>query len=134
TNTGTIEIKGVMDNPDLALWVGQFANVLFEIDQLKGAVLVDEAVINIGVQGPYLYVVNANNTVSLRWISVGENYNNKVVIKSNLEAGETVVTLGQMNLYDGALVVVDNTVPQAPNAPQAIGKASESTPPQVAAN
>jgi RND family efflux transporter MFP subunit len=57
------------------------------------------------VQDAKLYIVE-NNTAKLRAIKAGTIYGNKLEIVSGVNAGEAVVTSGQINLQDGATVTV----------------------------
>ena len=62
------------------------------------------------VQDPKVFVVNnQSNTVNYRTVKVGEIVGDKVEILEGLEAGEVVVTRGQINLAEGKEVKVLNS-------------------------
>ena len=59
-----------------------------------------------GAQGSYVYVVNADNTVSMRSVVTGPTAGDLISITKGLTAGQTVVIDGADQLRDGAKVVV----------------------------
>jgi multidrug efflux system membrane fusion protein len=58
----------------------------------------------VGQQGPYVFVVNADNTVTRRQVEIGQRHADLTVISKGLSAGDRVVTAGQLGLDDGKLV------------------------------
>jgi len=60
------------------------------------------------IQDANVYVVNANNTVTLRTIAVGKSIDNNIEVLSGLGEGEQVVTAGQINLEEGKKVIIKN--------------------------
>lgn len=104
--TGSIQMKATFPNKDLKLWPGQFVNVKIPQIQIKNALLVPTDAVQAGPNGNYVYVVNANNTVSLRPVTPGASIGENTVITQGLKLGETIVTAGQLRLIDGAQVKV----------------------------
>jgi multidrug efflux system membrane fusion protein len=101
--TGTIRLKAVFQNPDRALWPGQFVNVALTLERMMAVVIPAEAV-QAGQEGSFVYVVKADQTVEPRPVTVGVNVGGKVIIESGLAVGDTVVTDGQSRLYPGATI------------------------------
>jgi multidrug efflux system membrane fusion protein len=66
---------------------------------------VPASVVQQGPNGPYAYVVNSDNTVSLRRIKVAEVSDGQALIDSGLKADEQVVVDGQYKLRPGTLVI-----------------------------
>jgi multidrug efflux system membrane fusion protein len=60
------------------------------------------------LQGSYVYVVKANNTVEQRTVVPTRTIDNDTVVEKGLQPGETIVTDGQINLVPGAKVEVKN--------------------------
>lgn len=54
-----------------------------------------------GIKNPYVYVVNGN-VASIRKITVGREIGENIEIISGLQAGDEVITSGQINLTDGS--------------------------------
>src|SRR5438094_3217612 len=71
TTTGTIKLKALFDNSDDSLFPEQFVTARLRLDTLSGATLVPSAAVQRGAPGTFVYVVNADNTVSLRKMSPG---------------------------------------------------------------
>lgn len=130
--TGTIRLKAEFPNADLSLWPGQFVNVRLLIETLKQVVTVPTAAVQRGPNGTFVFVVGADNTVSVRPITVAQQDDVRAVIGNGVQAQERVVTTGFTRLAAGTRVNVqigDGTQapavgadeapqPQAENAPQ----------------
>jgi multidrug efflux system membrane fusion protein len=102
--TGTIKIKGSFPNTDRRLWPGQFLNVSVRLTTDPGAVVVPSAAVQTGQDGMYVYVVKDNKTVDLRSVEVSRTSGAESLIKKGIQAGETVVTDGQLRLVPGSRV------------------------------
>jgi len=126
--TGTILLKATFPNEDNVLWPGQFVNVTLTLSELTNAIVVPSQAVQTGQNNQYVYVVKPNPTnaamqvVEQRPVTTGINYQNETVIVTGIQAGETVVTDGQLRLAPGVAVSVrSSTQPAAPvsvsNAP-----------------
>lgn len=106
-STGTILIKGYIDNEDQFLWSGEFINVRLRLKVDSEAILVPTDALKLGPDGPYVYVFNdKNSTVEFRLVKKGETLNEMTVIQEGLKKGDKVVTKGQLNLKNGVNVRV----------------------------
>jgi multidrug efflux system membrane fusion protein len=106
TATGTILLKGIFDNKSGRLWPGQFVNVTMTLETLANAIVVPNAAMQTGQAGQFVFVVKPDMTVESRPVKVGSIFGDKTVIEKGLQAGETVVTDGQIRLTPGALVQI----------------------------
>jgi multidrug efflux system membrane fusion protein len=61
-----------------------------------------------GQQGPYLFVVKADQSAEYRLVTPGMRYQQHSVVEQGLKVGEKVVTDGQMLIDAGAKVVERN--------------------------
>ena len=120
TTTGTIKLKALFDNSDDSLSPDQFVTARLRLDTLSGATLVPSAAVQRGAPGTFVYVVNADNTVSLRKMSPGPSSGDLVSVKDGVRPGEKVVIDGLDKLRDGAQVALI--------ADSARGAASPATP------
>lgn len=102
---GTVKARGVTPNPDRALWPAQFVHVRLILDMLSGAKLVPGSAVQIGQNGPYVFVVKSDSTLELRPVKPGQPQGDLTVVSEGLEVGETVVVSGQLQLAPGAKVV-----------------------------
>jgi multidrug efflux system membrane fusion protein len=104
--TGTITLKGTFPNTNRKLWPGQFARVTLGLTTQANVVTVPNEAVMTGQNGSYIYVVKANRTADTRNVVAGDRVGQDTVISSGLQAGETVVTEGQLRLAPGSQVVV----------------------------
>jgi membrane fusion protein, multidrug efflux system len=111
--TGSITLKAEFANDDTRLWPGQFVNVTLTLGVQANAVTVPSAAIQIGQNGPYVFVVRPDSTVELRLVRVSRTVNNRSVIAEGLVAGDRIVVDGQLRLANGTRV----TVARPENAP-----------------
>jgi multidrug efflux system membrane fusion protein len=106
TTTGTIKLKAEFPNTDKALWPGQFVNVVLTLYEQKDAIVTPSAAVQSGPTGQYVYVLKRDQTVELRNIKVARSEGDETVVASGLQAGEQVVTAGQLRLAPGTRVNV----------------------------
>jgi membrane fusion protein, multidrug efflux system len=106
--TGTIKLKAEFANRDLQLWPGGFINVRLTINTLKDVVVVPTAAVQRGPRGTFVYVVQPENKVAIRQVSLAQQDETQAVIDKGLDAGERVVTTGFARLTSGAEVAVTN--------------------------
>lgn len=103
--TGTIIVKARLDNADEALTPGQFLNLSLKLDTLPSAVVVPNEAIQQGPEGPFVFLVNAQQQAEVRKVEVGGSYAGATVVAKGLQADDVVVTDGQLRLTPGAAVV-----------------------------
>lgn len=104
TSTGTIKLKGTFKNAGRKLWPGQFVNATLRLTTRPNAVVVPNQAVQTGQDGTYIYVVKQDQTVEVRPVTVGPRVDLDLVIDKGLDAGETVVTEGQLRLQPGSRV------------------------------
>jgi multidrug efflux system membrane fusion protein len=109
--TGTVKMKAIFDNKDYALFPNQFVNIHLLVDVDKGAVIVPVAAIQQGPQGSFVFVVKADNTVTVREVTPGPTQEDNVAITDGLSTGEVVVVEGADKLKEGSKVKVASTHP-----------------------
>jgi membrane fusion protein, multidrug efflux system len=102
--TGTIRLKGTFQNQDRKLWPGEFVRVTLRLTTQQNALVVPNQAIQTGQDGPFVFVVKADRTVESRPIATGARLDEDMVVQKGLEAGETVVTEGQLRLAPGSRV------------------------------
>ncbi|NLO92558.1 MAG: efflux RND transporter periplasmic adaptor subunit [Elusimicrobia bacterium] len=105
-DTGMIMLKGTFSNTQQSLWPGQFAAVVLTLGMQDGAVVVPPTAIQSSQDGSSVFVLNPDNTVSLRKVEVDRVVGQDCIISSGLKAGETAVTDGQMLLREGSQVQI----------------------------
>ncbi len=106
TTTGTVKLRALFANPDEQLYPNQFVNARLLVSTMQNTVRVPVPAVQRGEPGTYVYVINANSTVSVRPIKVGPTDGGYMAVLSGLQVGEKVVTDGTDRLRDGAPVIV----------------------------
>ena len=119
TTTGTVKLRALFDNADGVLFPNQFVNVAMLVDTLHDVLTVPVVAVQTGTPGTFVYLVNADDTVSLRKIASGASANDRVAVLSGLTKGDKVVVDGVDHLSDGAKVSIPNPTAQTSAAPVA---------------
>ncbi len=104
--TGTIKLKARFNNSDDALFPNQFVNARLKVDTLQDAVVIPSAALQMSNDGHFVWVVNSEDKVSKKRVTVGLQDSQKVVINAGLDAGDRVVTDGLDRLTEGATVEI----------------------------
>jgi multidrug efflux system membrane fusion protein len=104
--TGTILLKGLFQNENRRLWPGEFVNATLTLNQIRNAVLIPSEAVQTGQNGSFVFVVDNRMQAHLRPIVAGAQVGGDIVIERGIEAGETVVTDGQLLLAPGARVKI----------------------------
>jgi multidrug efflux system membrane fusion protein len=122
--TGTVKLKAEFPNSDLQLWPGQFVNVRLLIDTLRNVVVIPTAAVQRGPGGTFVFVIQNDDVVSVRPVTVMQQDDVRAVIATGLLADERVVTTGFARLADGSKVTVASAEdqPLAPIGPAPGGK------------
>jgi multidrug efflux system membrane fusion protein len=107
-STGTIKLKAEFPNRELQLWPGGFVNVRLLTNTLKQVIVAPTAAVQRGPNGTFVYVVQPDNKVAVRPVTVSQQDEVQAVIAKGLEPGERVVTTGFARLTAGAAVTVTN--------------------------
>ncbi|MEX2450246.1 MAG: efflux RND transporter periplasmic adaptor subunit [Rhodospirillales bacterium] len=107
TSTGTIQLKGTFANDDERLTPGQFVNVSLILETLENVATVPSQAIQNGPAGTFVFVVKPDKRVEVRPVTVALKTDEMAAVKTGLRPGETVVTVGQLRLFDGKRVAVN---------------------------
>lgn len=102
--TGTVKAKARFANAGGALFPSQFVNVRLELDSIKGAVVVPATALRQSSDGAFVWLLNADRTVSKRKVVAGPSTTAQVSIASGLKVGEKVITEGGDRLREGGKV------------------------------
>ena len=71
-NTGTVRLKALFENKDNQLFPNQFVNARLLAEVRQDVIIIPAAAIQQGPKGTFVFLVNADRTVSVRPVSVGE--------------------------------------------------------------
>ena len=113
--TGTLRLKAEFANADEKLFPNQFVNVRLRVRTLKAALVIPGVAVQYGSRGTYVYVVGAENKVTVRDLVLGPSDGAHQSVTKGLQAGELVVLEGLDRLREGRLVsVVSDDPAKAP--------------------
>ena len=104
--TGTIKLRAQFSNETRALYQNQFVNIRLLLDTHKDVTTISTAGIQRGVPGTFVYLVNADSTVSVRPVKLGVTDGDRVEVVSGLTPGDRIVIDGADKLRDGVKINV----------------------------
>lgn len=110
----SLEVRASLPNEALKLRPGLFVRVNISLGVKTNAIVIPEQAIWPIGQNKTVYVV-VDGKAQQRVVTLGDRNPGAVEITAGLEAGETIVTAGQMKLYDGAVVRSVSDTPAAAN-------------------
>ena len=103
TSTGTIKLKATFPNHDNALFPNQFVNARLLLTTQRGVILVPSAAIQRNAQDAFVYVVQPDQTVTMRTVSAGTTDGNITAV-DGLKAGDVIAVDGFDKLQNGVKV------------------------------
>ena len=104
--TGTIKLRAQFPNETRTLYPNQFVNVRLLVDSHKDVTTMSTAGIQRGVPGTFVYLINPDQTVSVRPVQLGVTDGDRVEVRSGLARGDRIVVDGADKLRDGAKIIV----------------------------
>jgi membrane fusion protein, multidrug efflux system len=106
-STGTLQVRGIFENKDYALLPGMFARVRVPIRRPEPALLIPDTAIGTSQLGRYVLVINKDNVVEQRTVTLGQLDNRLRVIESGLKPDDWVITDGIQRAIPGSKVEPD---------------------------
>jgi membrane fusion protein (multidrug efflux system) len=137
-DTRTLLVRGSLPNPQRKLLPGMFANVTVLLGDPRLVVTVPRTAVTYSLYGDSLYVVKAAEladkdsgkdkgtagqaaaataggerklVAERRFVKTGQARDDRVAIVSGIQAGDEIVTTGQLKLNPGAAIRLDNAQP-----------------------
>ena len=114
-NTGTFSVRAEMANPDRALLPGQITKVRLLLDVREDAIVVPTKALVIEKGGAYVYACRRDSVVEKRFIELGPEIGNNVVVERGLGPDEMIIVEGFHKLSHGVKVdpiIVEPEKPQ----------------------
>lgn len=115
-----VAVQATIDNPEHRLRPGMFADVAVSAGDPRQVVVLPDTAISYSLYGDAVFVVQESGEkndageavleVKERFVRTGETHEGWTEVLEGLEAGERVVTAGQIKLRDGARVKINNEV------------------------
>jgi membrane fusion protein, multidrug efflux system len=119
--TGTVKLKAVFPNRNNELFPNQFVNASLLVEVKRAAVVVPSAAIQRGPQGPFVYLVKPERTVSVQPVTLGVTQGDDTAITTGLTSGDPVVVAGAEGLREGSRVAVKEPGQKQKNGENAPG-------------
>ncbi len=132
TATRNLKVRARLPNPKGTLLPGLFATVRVSEGQPRDYITLPNAAVSYNPYGATVFVVKRESkgpngkptlVAAQRFVTTGLTRGDQVAIVKGLQAGETVVTAGQLKLRNGSPILVNNSVepadspnPQVPNS------------------
>lgn len=105
TDTRTLKVRALCPNRDNILNPGAFARVTMVLEKFPEAVKIPSEAILTVLDGNNVYVCK-NGKAHLISVTTGIRTDSEIQITQGLEAGDSLITTGLMQLTDGAAVIV----------------------------
>ncbi len=127
--TRTMQVRATIQNDKLMLKPGMFATVSIDVGQPQNLITLPQAAITYNPYGDTVYVVTDNKdkngkdvlTAQQQFVETGDTRGDQISITKGLNAGDVVVTAGQLKLRKGSLVTINNDIQMSndpnPNPP-----------------
>jgi RND family efflux transporter MFP subunit len=110
--TGTLQVRGVFENPTHILSPGLFVRVRLPIGDPYEAIMIDEQALSTDQGQKFVYVIDKDGNAQYRRIELGKLQNGQRVVRKGIEMGERIVVSGLQRVRPGAPV----TAKPAPSA------------------
>ncbi|MCX7872130.1 MAG: efflux RND transporter periplasmic adaptor subunit [Verrucomicrobiae bacterium] len=112
STSGTIKLRGVFENKDRSLISGAFARIRLPIEKFDSTLLIPEGAILSEQTRKYVYVVNKDQTIAPRVLTLGIQQGMQRVVVGGLSPEDDIVVSGLLMLRPGIKVqVVDPNQP-----------------------
>ncbi|HEX9424172.1 MAG TPA: efflux RND transporter periplasmic adaptor subunit [Pyrinomonadaceae bacterium] len=121
--TGTVNLRATIPNAGHRFWPGRFVNIRLVLNTIHQAVLVPASAPQMSAKGSFVYVVKQDSTAEQRPVSLGQRQGDLVVVENGVEAGERIVTNGQIGVTPGGKVRVEE--PRDAGSPATTGNGAK---------
>jgi membrane fusion protein (multidrug efflux system) len=115
--TRNVQVRAVFKNPSHKLLPGMYATVTISAGVPEHYVTLPQTAIAYNSYGNIVYLVDnqgkaegASLIARQRFVVTGTTRGDQVAVLSGIEAGDTVVTAGQIKLRNGSPIVINNAV------------------------
>jgi RND family efflux transporter MFP subunit len=125
--TGTLEVRGLLANKAGLLQDGMRARIRIPVSDPYKSMLITERAIGNEQGRKYVYVVNKDNVVERRDVTLDRVFDGLQVVRSGLAKDDRVIVNGIQRVREGMTVKpnevpMPDATPAAPQRPQANGK------------
>ncbi|MCM1554500.1 MAG: efflux RND transporter periplasmic adaptor subunit [Bacteroides sp.] len=104
--TGTFTVRAAIPNPDHILLPGQTTRVRLLLDVREDAMVVPQKALIIEKGGAYIFVVRPDSVCEKRFIEIGPEIGNSIIVERGIAPTENIVTEGYHKLAHGSKVKI----------------------------
>lgn len=108
STTGNITYRALLENSDHKLLPGQFVRVKVKGMEWTNALYVPQKTVMTGDKGKFVYIVEANNTVSPRPVTTSEWIDGNIIIESGITPEDKIAIDGLPKLRPGSQVIPES--------------------------
>jgi multidrug efflux system membrane fusion protein len=112
--TGTVELRATFANDDYRLVPGQLVDIQVALNNFDKVLTIPREAVNQGPDGNYVYALDAKNTARLVPVTVLNDDGVHDAVKGKLNAGQKVVTDGQLRVKPGKPVQIQKPAGSKP--------------------
>ncbi|MBY0281271.1 MAG: efflux RND transporter periplasmic adaptor subunit [Alphaproteobacteria bacterium] len=105
--TGTVQARAVIPNPESNLLPGQFVRITISGLTQSNAFIVPKRAVMQGPMGPFVYLVNAEGKAAMQPIALGLSTSQGQIIEKGLKAGDKVITDGMIKVRPDTPVTIE---------------------------
>lgn len=102
--TGSVGLRALIPNPGQTLLPGLFVHAQIDLGEVDAVLVPQRAAIR-SVNGLTVWVVDGNNQVNMRPITVSGPFSDQWIVSGGIEAGETIVIEGFQKIAPGSTVM-----------------------------
>ncbi len=122
--TRNVEVEATIANPQQQLLPGMFATLNINIGSPQKYLTLPQSAISFNPYGDLVYIVKQNGTdkagkpllvAEQKFVTLGDTRGDQVAILSGLNAGEQVITSGQLKLNNNSPIIINNSVVPSDN-------------------
>lgn len=99
--SGTLTLRGIIDNGSQALLPGLFVRIRVPVSRQDKALLVRSDAIGTDQQGTYVLVVGKDDVVEQKFVKIGQSEGRLRVVETGLEPDDAVITQGIQQAVPG---------------------------------
>jgi membrane fusion protein (multidrug efflux system) len=127
SNTRNLQVRAQIDNTALNLLPGMYTSIDVTAGETRDYLLLPQAAVVYNPYGTSVFVASTQAVkpgsaapgakpddalrVQQRFVTIGPKRGDQVAVLKGVQGGDLIVTSGQMKLKNGALVIIDNSVP-----------------------
>jgi membrane fusion protein (multidrug efflux system) len=104
SGTDSVIVRAAIANPDRLLVDQQLVQVAVISRQAEPQLAISQAALMLDQQGPYVFVIGADNKAEIRRIATGPQNGALIAVASGLRDGERVVVSGHQKVQPGMVV------------------------------